>query len=71
LASRSHTTFKKRQKEQSRIEKQLEKAAKRQERKAEKPADGVTLEIDDTLMAEETSVVEVVICPETGAILVS
>jgi hypothetical protein len=36
LASRSHTTFKKRQKEQARREKQLEKAAKRMQRKLER-----------------------------------
>ena len=35
MASRSHTTFKKRQKEQARLEKQRDKAAKRVQRKLE------------------------------------
>lgn len=38
MASRSRTTFKKRQKEIARMEKQQEKAAKRMQRKAEKLA---------------------------------
>jgi hypothetical protein len=43
LGSRSHTTFKKRQKEQARSEKAREKMEKRMQRKLEKstlPADG-------------------------------
>jgi hypothetical protein len=40
MASRSHTTFKKRQKEQARAERQRDKAAKRQQRKQEKRPDG-------------------------------
>jgi hypothetical protein len=40
MASRSHTTFKKRQKEQARLEKRRDKAAKRVQRKLEKrPSD--------------------------------
>ena len=39
MASRSHTTFQKRQKEILRMEKQRDKAAKRQERKSA-PKDG-------------------------------
>jgi hypothetical protein len=40
MASRSHTTFKKRQKEQGRLEKRRDKAAKRLQRKLEKrPSD--------------------------------
>jgi hypothetical protein len=35
MASRSHTTFKKRQKEQARLEKQRDKAVKRVQRKLE------------------------------------
>jgi hypothetical protein len=38
MASRSRTTFKKRQKEIARMEKQRDKAAKRMQRKAEKQA---------------------------------
>jgi hypothetical protein len=37
MASRSHTTFKKRQKELARVEKQRDKAAKRLQRKDEDP----------------------------------
>lgn len=37
MAGKSHTTFKKRQKEMARVEKQLEKAAKRQRRKEGEP----------------------------------
>jgi hypothetical protein len=36
MASRPHTTYKKRQKELARMEKQREKAARRQQRKLEK-----------------------------------
>ncbi len=36
MASRSHTAYKKRQKELARLEKQREKAAKRQQRRQEK-----------------------------------
>ena len=35
MATRSHTTFKKRQKEQARVEKQQEKAARRMQKKQE------------------------------------
>jgi hypothetical protein len=46
MATRSHTTFKKRQKEMARAEKQREKAAKRLQRKEEDrpPEPEVTLE---------------------------
>ena len=42
MATRSHTTYKKRQKELARLEKQREKMARRMQRKLEKnhPADG-------------------------------
>lgn len=40
MAARSHTTFKKRQKEMARAEKQREKTAKRLERKEGNPAGG-------------------------------
>jgi hypothetical protein len=39
LATRSHTTFKKRQKEQARQEKQQEKMARRLQKKTERPED--------------------------------
>jgi hypothetical protein len=42
MASRSRTTFKKRQKELARMEKQRDKAAKRMQRKAEKLTGGDT-----------------------------
>jgi hypothetical protein len=51
MASRSRTTFKKRQKELARMEKQRDKAAKRMQRKAEKLSGGIpddgTQELDD------------------------
>ncbi|MBL0161520.1 MAG: hypothetical protein IPP47_31280 [Bryobacterales bacterium] len=37
MATRSHTTFKKRQKEQARLEKRQEKLARRQQRKLDGP----------------------------------
>ena len=49
MASRSHTTFKKRQKEQARLEKRRDKAAKMLQRKLEKrPSD-----TEDILLPEE------------------
>lgn len=39
MATRSHTTFKKRQKEMARAEKQMEKAAKRLKKKEEQTPD--------------------------------
>jgi hypothetical protein len=45
MASRPHTTYKKRQKELARMEKQRDKVAKRQQRKLEKP-DGVSFLIE-------------------------
>jgi hypothetical protein len=51
MASRSRTTFKKRQKELARMEKQRDKAAKRMQRKAEKLSGGIpddgTQELDE------------------------
>ena len=41
MASKSHTTFKKRQKEMARVEKQRDKAAKRAQRKEADQADHV------------------------------
>ena len=60
MASRSHTTFKKRQKEQARLEKQRDKAAKRVQRKLESRPLGeegdLVFEVDEK--AEENSVPE-------------
>jgi hypothetical protein len=55
MASRSRTTFKKRQKELARMEKQRDKAAKRMQRKAEKLAGGVPGADDDMLLDAESS----------------
>jgi hypothetical protein len=52
MGARSHTTFKKRQKEMARIEKQREKAAKR----LEKPAkDGSTTTGPEVMSIEEAT----------------
>jgi hypothetical protein len=60
MASRSHTTFKKRQKEQARLEKQRDKVAKRVQRKLESRPLGeegdLVFEVDEN--AEENSVPE-------------
>ena len=60
MASRSHTTFKKRQKEQARLEKQRDKAAKRVQRKLESRPLGeegdLVFEVDEN--AEENSLPE-------------
>lgn len=53
MAGRSHSTFKKRQKEMARVEKQREKAAKRLQKKEEGPTpesnDEMLLNADDDL----------------------
>jgi hypothetical protein len=60
LATRSHTTFKKRQKEQARLEKRQEKLARRQQRKLDGPE--VEPEIDPITGLP----IEPEIDPETG-----
>ena len=60
MATRSHTTFKKRQKEQARLEKRQEKLARRQQRKLDGPE--VEPEIDPITGLP----VEPEIDPETG-----
>jgi len=55
MASRSRTTFKKRQKEIARMEKQRDKAAKRMQRKAEKLAGHVEPDMDAPADAEAES----------------
>jgi hypothetical protein len=52
MASRSRTTFKKRQKEIARMEKQRDKAAKRMQRKADKAAGIVEPDDDMDLTAD-------------------
>jgi hypothetical protein len=56
MATRSRTTFKKRQKELARMEKQRDKAAKRVQRKIAKdagePVEGISDEDDPDLMGE-------------------
>lgn len=54
MASRSRTTFKKRQKEIARMEKQRDKAARRMQRKAEKQAGHHEPEQDITAEAESS-----------------
>lgn len=58
MASRSHTTFKKRQKEQARLEKAQEKMAKRLQKKLDEPgepeSDFATLE---EILGEDAAVV--------------
>lgn len=67
MASRSHTTFKKRQKELARLDKQREKAARRVQRKLEKgrpdeggatadedvPDEGGATAVEDVLVSEQ------------------
>lgn len=60
MATRSHTTFKKRQKEQARLEKRQEKLARRQQRKLDGPE--VEPEIDPITGLP----IEPEIDPETG-----
>jgi len=55
MASRSRTTFKKRQKEIARMEKQRDKAAKRMQRKADKLAGHVEPDMDSPADAENES----------------
>jgi hypothetical protein len=50
MATRSHTTFQKRQKELARMEKQRDKVEKRNQRKLEKPEG----EVDDSISMEST-----------------
>jgi hypothetical protein len=58
MATRSNTTFKKRQKELARMEKQREKAAKRVQRKAEKRTlDSIGIEAPEPDEAEESEAV--------------
>ena len=63
MAGRSSTTFKKRQKELARQDKQREKAAKREQRKQHKilhgPDDGTYIPDEDDAFGPETSIEQV------------
>ena len=63
MAGRSSTTFKKRQKELARQDKQREKAAKREQRKQHKilhgPDDGTYVPDEDDPFGPETSIEQV------------
>ena len=67
MASRSRDTFKKRQKEVARAEKQQEKAARRMQRKAEKRAQADGLPAIEEPPAEEHELDEVLPEKEFGA----
>jgi hypothetical protein len=56
MASRSRTTFKKRQKELARMEKQRDKAAKRMQRKTMKQAGGLDALDPDAVEASEPEI---------------
>ncbi len=57
--ARPHTTYKKRQKELARMEKQRQKAAKRMERKTgPKPAESEDAPLDGVAPADETTPAE-------------
>jgi len=58
MASRSRTTFQKRQKEIARMEKQRDKAARRQQRKAEKLAGHGETEQEEVVAAESEEPIE-------------
>lgn len=58
MATRSRTTFQKRQKELARLEKQRDKAARRMQRKLEKQSGGGSLAIDEENPAGEDAGVE-------------
>jgi len=61
MGSRSHTTFKKRQKEQARLEKAREKMEKRMQRKQEKGAghDSVVIDSESDLSDSSLDVLDV------------
>jgi len=69
MASRSRTTFKKRQKEIARMEKQRDKAAKRMQRKADKLAGHVEPDMDSPADAEgESESVESIEATDTTSV---
>jgi hypothetical protein len=59
LGTRSHTTFKKRQKEQARTEKAREKLEKRVQRKAEKGESGAIIDSESDLDDDSLDVLDV------------
>ncbi len=62
MATRSHTTFKKRQKELARVEKQRDKVEKRMQRKQQEPGEGgpeiMSLE-EAAILRDETQPIEI------------
>jgi len=59
LGTRSHTTFKKRQKEQARTEKAREKLEKRVQRKLEKPEGGAIIDSESDLDDDSLDVLDI------------
>jgi len=59
LGTRSHTTFKKRQKEQARTEKAREKLEKRVQRKLERPEGGAVIDAESDLDDDSLDVLDV------------
>jgi len=59
LGTRSHTTFKKRQKEQARTEKAREKLEKRVQRKLEKPEGGAVIDGESDLDDDSLDVLDI------------
>jgi hypothetical protein len=59
LGTRSHTTFKKRQKEQARTEKAREKLERRVQRKLEKPEGGPIIDSESDLDDDSLDVLDI------------
>lgn len=59
MGTRSHTTFKKRQKEQARTEKAREKLEKRVQRKLEKPEGGAIIDSESDLDDDSLDVLDI------------
>ena len=59
MGTRSHTTFKKRQKEQARTEKAREKLEKRVQRKLEKPEGGAVIDSESDLDDDSLDVLDI------------
>jgi hypothetical protein len=59
LGTRSHTTFKKRQKEQARTEKARDKLEKRVQRKLERPEGGAIIDSESDLDDDSLDVLDI------------
>ena len=59
MGTRSHTTFKKRQKEQARTEKAREKLEKRVQRKLERPEGGAVIDSESDLDDDSLDVLDI------------